>query len=404
MLKKKIGIMLLVLITALALVLPVARAAETDTDATTTENETISTDEATENQEATTDEEVATSTETNMHQGDVYLTGDDVTIDYVVDGNLFIFANNVTINAQIGGDAFIVANTVTIGEQGYIFSNLFTVASTVNVQGVIYDLYALSTDVTITGYVYRDIKISSNNLNIFGTVGRNAYAICNNINFVQDGTNDTEESTTISSQGMINGNLDYTSSNEITIPEGTVIGETHYTQSNSTNTKSIQSYLISLGTIIATAILVWLVCLWLAPKFVKKENLIDKKNILPEIGLGIITPIILILVSFILILLGITSSFGLLLLTLSFILIGLSTSIFIISLNNLVCNKLKIQKTIGNFGMLIVTAAVLWLIGLIPYVGSIVGIIAIIIGLGILVYHLIKREKTNKDEKAKETK
>ena len=54
--------------------------------------------------------------------------------------------------------------------------------------------------------------------------------------------------------------------------------------------------------------------------------------------------------------------------------------------------------------MLIVTAAVLWLIGLIPYVGSIVGIIAVIIGLGILVYHLIKREKTNKDEKAKETK
>lgn len=167
---------------------------------------------------------------------------------------------------------------------------------------------------------------------------------------------------------------------------------------------NIQSYLISLGTIIATAILVWLVCLWLAPKFVKKVDLVDKKKILPEIGLGIISPIILMVVSIVLIILGITSSFGLLLLAITFILMGLSTSVFIIAINNLVCNKLKIQKTIGNFGMLIVSSAILWLIGLIPYVGVIVGIIAIIIGLGILVYHLVKKEKTNKDEKVQEAK
>lgn len=414
MLKKKIGMIVLILITVIALTLPVVRAAETDIN--TSENQVNSTEEnatdtnvSTENEATTSDdavttEEAATSTESNFRQSDVYLTGDDITIDYIIDGNLFVFADTVTINSQIGGDAFIFANTVTVGNQGYVFSNLFTVASTVDVQGVVYDLYALSNDVTITGYVYRDIRVSSNNLNIYGTVGRNAYVSCNNMNFSKDGTNETEETTTTSSQGMINGNLKYSSSNEITIPEGVVTGETTYTQATNNSSRTIQSYLISLGTIIATAILVWLICLWLAPKFVKKENLIDKKNILPEIGLGILTPIVLILVSIVLILLGITSSFGLLLLAISFILIGLSTSIFIIAINNLICNKLKIQKNIGNFGMLIVTAAVLWLIGLIPYVGRLVGIIAIIIGLGILVYYLIKKEKSNKDEKVKETK
>ena len=84
-------------------------------------------------------------------------------------------------------------------------------------------------------------------------------------------------------------------------------------------------------------------------------------------------------------------------------LIAVSTSVFIIAVNNLICNKLKIQKTIGNFGMLIVTAAVLWVIGLIPYVGTIVGIIAIIIGLGIIVYNLIKKDK-KQEEKQQETK
>lgn len=398
MLKKKFAIILLVLITAIALILPVVRAAETDS-ATTSEVEPISIDseETTENQDATV------PAEQNFKQGDVYLSGEDVTIDYVVDGNVFVMAKNVTINSQIGGDAFILADTVTVGEQGYIFSNLFAVANSVNVQGVVYDLYSASKELTITGYIYRDIKVGTNSLNLYGTVGRNAFVSCDSIKFSQEST-DENETVTTTSQGIINGNLEYSSKNEISIPEGSVTGEVKYTQINATSMTNIQSYLISLGTIIATAILVWLVCLWLAPKFVKKVDLVDKKKILPEIGLGIISPIILMVVSIVLIILGITSSFGLLLLAITFILMGLSTSVFIIAINNLVCNKLKIQKTIGNFGMLIVSSAILWLIGLIPYVGVIVGIIAIIIGLGILVYHLVRKEKTNKDEKVQEAK
>ena len=150
MLKKKFGMIVLVLITVFALVSPVAIAAETDTNA-----------------EVTTTNEEVTTTEENFKQGDVYLTGDDITIDYIVDGNLFIFADTVNINSQIGGDAFIFANSVTVGDQGYIFSNLFTIAPTLNILGVVYDLYALSDNVTITGYVYRDIRVSANNLNIY---------------------------------------------------------------------------------------------------------------------------------------------------------------------------------------------------------------------------------------------
>ena len=77
----------------------------------------------------------------NFKKGDVYLTGNDVVVNDIIDGNLFVFANSVTINSQIGGDAFILAGTVNVGEQGYIFSNLFTCAQNVNISGVVYDLY-----------------------------------------------------------------------------------------------------------------------------------------------------------------------------------------------------------------------------------------------------------------------
>ena len=399
MLKRKFGMIVLILITTIALALPVVRA-DNETTNNTSENQVV-TDNNTQRTEATTTDETASAEESaesqntamseeNFKQHDIYLTGDNITIDYVVDGNLFVFANTVTINSQIGGDAFIFANSVTVGEQGYIFSNLFTVSTDVNVQGVVYDLYALSRNVNITGYVYRDIRVSSDTLNLFGTVGRNAYVSCSNMNFSQN--SDGQEDTTVLN-GMINGNLEYSSQNEITIPDGTVTGEVKYNEPKTTSNVSIQSYLISLGTIVATAILIWLIGSWLAPKFVKRMDIINKKSILPSIGLGIIAPIILAIVSVILLLIRITSPFGLLLLAILFILIGISTSISIISINNLICNKLKINKTIGNFGMLIVTAIVLWLIGLIPYIGGIFGIVIVILGIGIMIYNLFRREK-----------
>ena len=48
--------------------------------------------------------------------------------------------------------------------------------------------------------------------------------------------------------------------------------------------------------------------------------------------------------------------------------------------------------------MLIATTAVLWLIGLIPYIGTLIGIIAVIIGLGIISYNLIKKEKKQEEK------
>ena len=91
------------------------------------------------------------SYENNFKKGDVYLTGNDVVVNDIIDGNLFVFANSVTINSQIGGDAFILAGTVNVGEQGYIFSNLFTCAQNVNISGVVYDLYTTAQTVSING-------------------------------------------------------------------------------------------------------------------------------------------------------------------------------------------------------------------------------------------------------------
>lgn len=386
MLKNKLKRISILTIIILALMLPIVRA-ENETadnvatpDATTSENNMEETDSTIANSSTTSQEET-------FKKNDVYLSGNDITIDYIVDGNLFVFANNVTINSQIGGDAFICANTVTVGEQGYIFSNLFTFSKNVTINGVVYDLYATSQDTNINGYVYRDIHVGSDTINIFGTIGRNAYIQSENLAFTNDSNDEN-------SQGHINGNLNYTANHEFSIPEGVVTGETNFEQKVSFSGNTIQDHIMRLGTFVITVVVVWLLCLWLAPKFLKNNtSLLTTKKVLPVIGFGILTPIVMIILAILFFILGITSTLGLLLLLIFFLLIAISNSMFIITLNTFICNKLKIEKTIGIFGMLVACSVVLWLIGLIPFIGSLLGIIVVVLGLGIAVSSLVLREK-----------
>lgn len=394
MLKNKLKVIALMIVMIVSFTIPVVRAEnETSTDETSgTQDEAVA---ISENEE----ENAVEDTSTNMKKGDVYLSGDDVTVDYIVDGNLYVFAKSVTINSQIGGDVFAFAETVNVGEQGYVFSNLFTCAKTVNVSGVVYDLYALAQDVQINGYIYRDIRVASNSLDIKGTIGRNAYAQSNNITFAtaQEG----QEKGTVSSAGIVNGNLEYGASKEISIPEGAVAGETKYTPINEKNSNGVKTYMLSLGTEIATVIIIWLLCLWLAPKFLNKTNTLLTKKVPALIGYGILVPILAVVAFVILAILGITSKIAIIELMLLAVLISISSSVFVIATNNIVCNKLKIEKNIGIFGMLIVSSAVLWLICMIPYVGSIVRFITLILGLGIITKSVLPSDTKKSDNKVK---
>lgn len=405
MLKKKTSIIILLIVLILALTLPVVRA-ENETADTNSENQDVtaltSPDSSmdTENSESevtileneTSDSE---DTEADFKEGDVYLAGDDITIDYIIDGNLFIFADSVTINSQIGGDAFIFAKSVTIGEQGYIFSNLFTVAENIDIKGVTYDLYSVSKNINISGYIYRDIKVVANTLNILGTVGRNAFVECSDIQFGNQEADSSEGQNTITSNGSISGDLNYTSKNELNIPDDKVGGNINFTQKVVESSNTINNKIFDLGSFIVTVILIWLVLLWIAPKFVKSCNQILTNKPLPVIGLGILTPIAFIFAFIILLLLNITVAFSFLSLAVFCILLLVSSSIFVIAINNMLCTKLKINKNVGIFGMLIVSAIVLWLIKLIPILGTLVSFIVSILGLGIIVSNLILKNSEN---------
>ena len=406
MLKKRLSIIAFLMVVIIALSLPIVKAEDmqdtNDDDSavvqeeqvtTTNEGEAVTTTQG-EEEVGTTENSGETETQEQVEykQQDVYLTGDNVTIDYIVDGNVFVAANNVTINSQIGGDVFVVANTVTVGEQGYIFSNLFAVADSININGVVYDMYSMSNTMQISGYVYRDVKAIANKIDIAGVVGRNAFVDCSNINFIETKTEEEGEST-VTSQGRIVGNLNYTASQEITFPEGVIGGETSFT-SEIGNGAQIQDYIMYAGRFVVTVIILWLLGLWLAPKFTKNSGEILAKRTGAVIGYGILTPIVLLIVPILLLLVNVTSNIGVIGVAVLFLLIMIGSPIFVITLNKLICDKLKIEKNIGIFGVLIISSVIFWLLGLIPILGTLIIYISAIFGIGTIVANLLpKKEK-----------
>ena len=384
MLKSKFKIIALFIVIILTLMIPIVRAE--DNEANTQDSQEQAVINAAEEQA----KQSATRQDT-YRQGDVYLNGDEVTVDYIVDGNLFVFADTVNITSQIGGDAFIVANTINVSENGYIFSNLFAIAPNINIRGSVYDVYTYSNNLNISGYVFRDVRSITNDFTLSGTIGRNVFLKVNNIQ-VETGST---EGNSVTSQGSISGDLNYSATQEFSIPDGIVLGNINYTQIKNSS-PSIQSYILALGKFLVTVIVIWLLCLWLAPKFLNRTDLIFTKKLPSTIGFGILTPIVIIIASVILLLLGITSSVAVLSLVILFIAYAISSSIFVIAINNLICKKLNVEKIISKLGFLILTAVILWLIALIPFIGRVISIIAAILGLGILINGILPSNR-NKD-------
>lgn len=331
---------------------------------------------------------------------DVYLMGDNVTIDYVVDGNLFVMADTVTINSKIGGDAFIMAKTINVGDQAYIFSNLFAMANSIDIKGVVYDVYALSQNFTVSnGYIYRDAKLCCNTININGVIGRNAFVSCSNINFNTD-END---------KGIIYGDLTYSTPSELSFDKNIVNGNVTYKAPKVSPEKSVReivaSYISDLGAFLAFVIIIWLVCLWLAPKFLNDTNKFVGKKTLNVLGTGLLTLIVLPIACIILLLLQLTAGISLLTVAIYILALIVAKSIFTIVANNYLCSKLNINKNTGIFGMLIVSGVIVWVISELPYVGGIVSFIISVLGLEVLVSAILpkKAKKASDTNEVKET-
>lgn len=334
-------------------------------------------------------------TTSNVVSKTLYLADSSVTIDYPVEGNVFVMAQDLTISGNISGNVFALAQNLKIETTGSINSTLFVCAENVTIDGTVSDVFSISSNLTINNNarVMQDITASGSTLKLDGTIGRNA-----NFGFDEISTSDS---------AMILGDLSY-SSKTAAISEDIVSGITSFKQIEEVKIEPkdiIREKLNGLYTLLVVSLVIVLIVVYAMPKFADKEQKIVENKLAATFGYGALA---LILVPFVCLLLfctilGILPAVALFLVYL-FIIMQVATALVAIAMAKIICQKIN-KNTKGFtllFSMLLVLA--IWVLELIPVLGSIVSLLTAILGLGIIVYAIFHstiepKKDSKKDDK-----
>ena len=209
---------------------------------------------------------------------DLYKIDNSVTISNIVDGNVFVMGKDVKITSEIGGDVFVIADKLEI-DGAYIYSSVFALANEITINGTVYDVYAACDTFNIgeKGLIYRDLRLTAQNLNISGIVNRNAYVSVGNITFAENANQ------------LIRGNLNYSSSKQLSIPSGAVAGQTNFSQEEIKDSgNSILSHLLSLIITLVITVIITLLLTWLTPKFVERVGNTNLSKSFVSLGIGVL--------------------------------------------------------------------------------------------------------------------
>lgn len=398
MLKNKIKLFLTILLIFSMALCPLSFA-DNENENNATENPVEATAESQEAQ-STQQEQTQDNEQSNIKSGDQYIMSDSVNIDYIIDGNLFVMANEVTISNQIIGNAYIMANKVTITEQGYIGASLYALGNEVTVNGVTFDAYISSNQLSLPGYIYRDLHSVTNDFKFSGVVGRDASVAAKNFSFEKSESEDANKQSP-AGECKIMGSFNYSSENEIEIPENVVSGNVSFDKfSYEAPTKN---FVFEAITSVVFVLAIWGLYKWLAPKFLEKQEKLIKSNPLKTFGFGLLGLVVLPIICIILLIMSVTASVGLLLFVAYIILIVIGRATCLIGLNNLLANKLKFDTNIKKVLLLIVVALVAWAIStFVPVVNGIFNFVIIVIGIGIIIRNLISKKDIEKEIETQE--
>lgn len=317
---------------------------------------------------------------------DLFIMQDKYVLDKVVDGNAFIFANEVTINGEVGGNLFVCANKLTVNN-GYINGSLFVAANEVVINGMIYDVYAACDNFTLEkdGFIGRDLKLTSNNFNLYGKVRRDVYVSAAHYNLPE------------ASEPLVGGNFNYSNNSELTIPKEIVVGEIRYSKEivpEESVFEKVSSYIFDAINVLVYTLVVIVLAILLAPKFVERVSNMDTKKAFVSLGIGILVPIAVIIALFMLLVSSVASMLsvsGILI----FIAICMSGTAFAsIYFGSIFVKLVKWEGKVKFVLASLITALVIWAISQIPYIGSLFGLLVALFGIGTLFVNAIYRKET----------
>lgn len=334
--------------------------------------------------------------EEDIHNGDLYLCSNDITMDKLVDGNVFLFGKNIKVTGKVNGCLFAFGDNVTFEDSSSINQSIYVMANKLTLNGSCLDLYACASKIDASyGFLaVRDLRVAADSFNFSGCVGRDAFVGTNNFYFDQ----------TVDKSAIVYGNLTYSSANELSLGPDFVQGDISYKKEiikEESAADIIVSKIISLCNSILYVLVVFLLCLWLAPKFLSQiNNYMTVGNCAKAFGIGLLSIVVGIVAGFVLLftVVGIPVGFATIVLTL--LLVSIATAITSISITYKLKEKFAYSKNYMTYLTLAGVVIVIWALKLIPYVGAVISFVVNSIGVGIIVNYIFTRNHIQKNNTA----
>lgn len=302
--------------------------------------------------------------------------GNLVTLDGNVIGDLFTAGNQVDINGQFGNNIFAAANTMLI--KGKISRDVFAAGATVTIDKdavIDGDVSVAANAIVVNGEIKGTLRAAANTLAINGKVGKAVKANVSDL--------------TINSGAIITGDVTYTSSNQAKIdPSATVSGQVEMKQPSSesevqSNTAKISSFLLSLLSIL----LVGVVLLLIMPKKAQDLANLIKTRFWASLGVGFLTLIAVPVAIIILLAIFIGIPIALILLALYIFAIYIGKIFVGLAIGKLISKDEWSPIWAMTLGVIIIS-----IICLVPYLGGLVGFVAMLLGLGSISFLLFTKK------------
>lgn len=315
--------------------------------------------------------------------GDLFVAGQDIVVSGTVNGDVIAAGQNITISGPVGGDVRLAGQHIIL--QGPIRGSATLAGQYLNLVGnleVGRDLVATGYDVNLNAAVKRNIYGSMENMTISGTVGNNVRLYEVTSLKVNDGA-------------IIGGNLVYGSPSRASIdPNTTITGneswqkivrEPRPTETRFITRASITGFLISL----AGLLLVWLIGKISAPQCWKQLAAPSVKQPGATLGMGLLfllaVPVLVIFLMFTVI--------GIPLALISLLLYGIGIYISRIIVAQYLAEILapRLNYRGHEFWLLLAALLVMMLAVKIPYIGWIITLAVLSLGLGSIFKAAIRR-------------
>lgn len=328
--------------------------------------------------------------------GPAFVSGSNIEVTGDIDGDLFVAGQSINISGNVSGSVFAAGQDINIS--GKINNSIYSAGGNLSVQSenngsaflagqnifikneakIARDLFVGGAKITADGAVGGDLTASGDDISLMGTVGKNANLEGPLLNL---------------ESAEVNGDLNYKSENEANVSDNsTVVGKTDWQKINR-KSNSVFTLAVLYSTLIAIvgALIVWLVVKLLRPLL--WIDLANKLLLSPlkTLGVGFIALFLIPIVSIILMITIVGMPLGFILMPLYFIALYVSNIIVAVAIGESLRQKFNWTEKHKGIWLVLIGLVVLSIIGLVPYLGSIVNILVVTAGLGTIIMSLARK-------------